>query len=561
MDNEQPTQTRSDDNREDRLIEAGRRDAGMSEATLITGESLPPALGALAGWAASAAPASRLPSIPNYTILSEIGRGGQGIVFKAVQLSTKRQVAVKVLLSGTLASERERRRFEREIDLVARLRHPNIVTVYDGGTTPEGHSYYAMEYIEGVRLDDYVRAEPTLRPAAGRQSVKNLLNLFSRICAAVSYAHQRGVIHRDLKPGNIRIDSNGEPHILDFGLAKVVGQEEEPIRLTVTGAFVGTLAYAAPEQVQGRLELLGTVTDVYALGVILYEMLTGHFPYPVVGTMAEVLRNIAEVPPERPSSWHQRSRTSRDYSRPKSASHRVDGELETIILKALAKEPDRRYPSAEQMRRDIDNYLTGRPVEAKPDSALYVLRKLALRHWYATAVFVFLLVSIVAFALISFDFYRQAQNALAEKSQSDAVALQRSQDLGSLGKSAEQTLRRMVFDEFLLEWDQGDLGRARQIRDRLPTSSPEYIAASFLLDEDMSLEALLARLNAESRGLGCFVAGERYRKEGHAEQAAAQYRAALRNGEDAWLARKVERRMNSLRGNGAVGSDGVSGER
>ena len=546
MDNEQPTQTRSSDNREDWLIEAGRRDAQPGETTVITAPPSSP---------------QRFPSIPNYTVLSEIGRGGQGVVFKAVQQSTKRPVAVKVLLAGTLASEGERRRFEREIDLVARLRNPNIVTVYDGGTTPEGHSYYAMEYIEGVRLDQYVRSEPRLQPTAGRQSVKNLLSLFAKICNAVSYAHQKGVIHRDLKPGNIRVDANGEPHILDFGLAKIVGGGEEQSRLTVTGAFVGTLAYAAPEQVQGRPELLGTVTDVYALGVILYEMFTGHFPYPVIGTMAEVLRNIAEATPERPSSWHQRSRATRDASTTKSVSHRVDGELETIILKALAKEPERRYPSAEQLRRDIDNYLSGRPVEAKPDSALYVLRKLAMRHLYATAVLVFLLLSIVAFGLISFDFYRQAQKALAEKSQSDAIALQRSQDLGSLGRAAGQSLHRIVFAEFLSEWDRGNLDRARQIKDRLPTTSPEYAAASFLLDENMSLETLLSRLKPQSWGLARFVAGERHRKEGRVEDAVAQYQAALMEGEDAWLAHQIEQRMGGLRANGSVGPASASERR
>ena len=205
---------------------------------------------------------SRLPaadSIEGYELLREIHRGGQGVVYKAVQKATKRTVALKVLLEGPYASPRQRHRFEREIDLVASLQHPNIVTVYDSGVTHDGRHYFAMEYIHGLSLDAYLSDKAL--------TVDETLLLFQQICAAVNYAHQRGVIHRDLKPANIRIDSNGKPHILDFGLAKAAGASlADGAPVTVTGEFMGTLAYASPEQTQGDPHLIDIRTDVYSLG-------------------------------------------------------------------------------------------------------------------------------------------------------------------------------------------------------------------------------------------------------------------------------------------------------
>ncbi|MFO0985170.1 MAG: serine/threonine-protein kinase [Planctomycetota bacterium] len=206
---------------------------------------------------------------PGYTILGEIHRGGQGIVYRAVQQRTKRVVALKVLIEGSFASPVKRARFEREAELAAQLKHPHIVTLYDRGVTDDGRPFLAMEFVAGNPLSATPAPLPPERNAR--------LRLFVKICRAVAHAHQRGVIHRDLKPGNIVIDDAHEPHILDFGLARAASPlvHADGAPLTMAGEFAGTLAYASPEQLARDAQLVDTRTDMHALGLILYEMLTG----------------------------------------------------------------------------------------------------------------------------------------------------------------------------------------------------------------------------------------------------------------------------------------------
>jgi non-specific serine/threonine protein kinase/serine/threonine-protein kinase len=339
--------------------------------------------------------------IEGYDILRELHRGGQGVVYKAIQRATKRTVALKVLLQGPYATAKQRHRFEREIDLVASLQHPNIVTLYDSGLSA-GRHYFAMEYIHGQPLDAYLSAKTV--------PIDDTLRLFAKICTAVNYAHQRAVIHRDLKPGNILIDSSGEPHILDFGLAKTAGPglaEGGPV--TVTGEFMGTLAYASPEQTQGDPNQIDIRTDVYSLGVILYEMLTGKYPYEVVGQMADVLRNIAEAEPKKPSTIRRQ----------------INDEVETIVLKALAKDKVRRYQSAENLAKDVEHYLAGEPIEAKRDSGWYVLRKTILRHRVPVGVGVaFMLVILTSLIVSARALYRAEAEALrANKEATNSKAM------------------------------------------------------------------------------------------------------------------------------------------
>jgi serine/threonine protein kinase len=298
-------------------------------------------------------------SIDGYELTRELHRGGQGVVYQAIQKSTKKKVALKVMLEGPFASEKAKRRFDREIELIASLHHPNIISVFDTGES-HGKYWFAMDYIRGRPLDQY---------ATGKDlSIEDALRLFAKICEAVNYAHQRGVIHRDLKPGNILVDEQGEPHVLDFGLAKVAGAEafgdSRPMLVSVTGQVVGTLPYMSPEQTRGDPSQIDIRTDVYSLGVILYEMLTGKYPYDVVGQMADVLRNIAESEPRKPSTIRRQ----------------INDEVETIVLKALAKEPGRRYQSAGHLSEDIHHFLCGEPLEAKRDSGWYLIRKAARRH-------------------------------------------------------------------------------------------------------------------------------------------------------------------------------------
>ncbi|MEM7233272.1 MAG: protein kinase [Planctomycetota bacterium] len=313
-------------------------------------------------------------AIDGYAIFNEIHRGGQGVVYRAEQLSTRRMVALKLLLKGRFATPREHHRFEREIELLASLKHPNIVTIHDSGVV-DGQPYYAMELIDGCSLSEELRS---VGAVSSRRELRGRLELFHTICLAVAHAHAHGAIHRDLKPQNILLDTERKPTVLDFGLAKAEREQAEPILLaTAAGEFLGTLAYASPEQIKGDPDLVDARTDVYALGVILYEMLTGTLPYPVTGALSDVAHNIAETEPALPS---QHSAT-------------IDDEVETLILTALSKDPHRRYASVAQLALDIKRYLTGRPIDAKRDSNWYVLRKALSRN-------IAVVTTVIAFALV-----------------------------------------------------------------------------------------------------------------------------------------------------------------
>ena len=298
-------------------------------------------------------------SVAGFDILSEIHRGGQGVVYKALQKATKRTVALKLLLRGQHASQQQQQRFQREVDLAASLHHPNIVTIFESGTTHTGSSYLAMEYIHGLPLDAY--------HAQHELTTEQTLALMHKVCTAVNYAHERGIVHRDLKPSNILVDADGEPHILDFGLAKGAGADlYGGQRVTVTGEFLGTLAYASPEQAAREPQRVDTRTDVYSLGMTLYHLLTGEYAYPVQGHVGEVLQHITQTEPRKPS-----------LLRPG-----LDRDIDTIVLKALAKERDRRYPSAGTLANDIARFLAGKPIQARQDHLFYVATKQATR-WTA----------------------------------------------------------------------------------------------------------------------------------------------------------------------------------
>lgn len=317
---------------------------------------------------------SRKDLFPGYDIVRDLGQGGQGAVYLAIQSATKSKVAIKVLRDGVHATESAQKRFEREIQLAAQLRqHPNIITVYDSGTTADGRKFYVMDYVRGQPLTKFAREN--------RVPLDEALRIFCTVCDAVHFAHQRGIVHRDLKPSNILVDTDRKPRILDFGLAKALAGPSDA-DLSVEQGFLGTLPYLAPEQARGSLGSVDYRTDVYSLGVVLYELLTGHFPYKVTDAMASVLRRIAEEPPASPrKSWEVQSgvsgasgasgirrRTLRSNVCP------IDDEVETIVLKALAKEPERRYQSAEELSRDIARYLRGESVDARRDSLLYRVR-------------------------------------------------------------------------------------------------------------------------------------------------------------------------------------------
>ena len=406
------------------------------------------------------------PAILGYGILRELSHGGQGIVYQAVQKSTQREVAIKVLLEGPYASESARRRFEREVELVSHLKHPNIIVVFDSGIAPDGRLYYVMDYVRGVPLMEYVRAtKPTMEQA---------LVLFASICDAVNHAHQNGVIHRDLKPSNILIDSEGNLQLLDFGLARAITERPETM-VTVTGQVMGTLPYMSPEQARGSPELLDIRTDVYALGVILYEMLTGAYPYPVVGEMAEVLKHIVHTEPKSPTrSWTKDAGVGRPTGVRGRAKCPINNEVETIVLKALAKERERRYQGAGELAKDVRHYLANEPIEAKRDSGLYLLRKTLARHRMGVGAAAAIVAVLAGSAVI---FWLQRNEARRARAAAE-VARAEARSSEAEAKAVLEFFQDKVLAAARPEGQEGGLGREVTIRAAVDAAEP-LIATSF----------------------------------------------------------------------------------
>lgn len=381
-------------------------------------------------------------AIPGYEIIREIHRGGQGVVYEALQLSTKRPVAVKVMKQGPFATIADRARFEREVETLSRLNHPNIVAVHDAGVVSGVH-YFVMNYVDGDALDDAVAAMRT----RGEASIAAIVDLFVKVCDAVHAAHLRGIIHRDLKPSNIRVDRAGEPHVLDFGLAKSTGVEMDTA-MTRTGQFVGSLPWASPEQIEGIPGKVDLRTDVYSLGAILYQLLTGSPPIDIGSNLRDALDRIMFREPQRPSVVLS-----------SSGGLRLDDELDTIALKCLSKDRDRRYQSAGELARDLRRYRAGEAIEAKRDSAMYVLRKTLRRYRLRVGVAAAFLVMLIAFAALMTVLYRRStqlerEAKMAATSVTELLgrsSVEQGRMAGMLGNLAEA--ERLLWRELLVHRD------------------------------------------------------------------------------------------------------------
>ncbi|MFO0844296.1 MAG: serine/threonine-protein kinase [Gemmataceae bacterium] len=292
-------------------------------------------------------------AVPGYEVLGELGRGGMGVVYKARHLALNRVVALKMILAGGLAGTKELERFRTEAESAARLDHPHIVPLYEVGEH-QGRPFFTMKLIEGSSLAQHLPGLVNDGRAAA--------DLMAKVARAVHHAHQRGLIHRDLKPGNILLDGDGHPYVSDFGLAR---RTEGDSHLTQTGAIVGTPSYMAPEQATGTRGLT-TAADVYSLGAILYELLTARPPFLGATPMDTVLQLLEKEPP-----------------RPRTIDPRIDRDLELICLKCLEKDPARRYGSAEALAADLERWLAGEPLAVRPPSLASLLRYWARQNFGA----------------------------------------------------------------------------------------------------------------------------------------------------------------------------------
>ncbi|HKB38998.1 MAG TPA: serine/threonine-protein kinase, partial [Gemmataceae bacterium] len=449
-----------------------------SELAQTLGErlpSLPPAPGGvgtttdqtLAG--SGTAPATEWPRIPGYEVLSELGRGGMGVVYKALQEQLKRLVALKMILSGTLAGSEEVKRFRREAEAVARLQHPNIVAVYEVSEWRAGEGsapvpFFSLEYVDGgslaARLDG--------SPIAPREAA----TLTEMLARAVQHAHQHGIVHRDLKPANVLLQTNSTteeldhtagktkpasssvgafvPKITDFGLAKHLGDDSSQTR---SGAVLGTPSYMAPEQARGHTHHVGPAVDVYALGAILYEMLSGRPPFRGA-TIVDTLEQVCVQEPVPPARLQPG----------------VSRDLETICLKCLQKEPHKRYASAQELADDLRRFLDGKPIRARPAGAAERLWKWARRRPAVAALSaVSLLTAALGFGLVTWKWLeadsakRTAEQALA----SEEVARK---DEQTQRERAEDSLREARLSQYFTNiafafqaWSANDVGKAEQL--------------------------------------------------------------------------------------------------
>ena len=332
----------------------------------------------------TASVAKMLGELGDYELLEEVGRGGQGVVFRARQKSLNRIVALKVIGLGQWATKAHLRRFRLEAEAAASLDHPCIVPIYEVGER-DGQCYFSMKFIEGGQLDEVVKDAP--------MSIRQAVELIAKVARTVHYAHEHGILHRDIKPGNILIDAKGEPHLTDFGLARLVESEST---VTRTLEVLGTPSYMAPEQAVGNNAGPTSATDIYGLGAVLYQLLTGHPPF-AGGTTYETIKLLLETEPRPPRLWNAK----------------VDRDLSTICLKCLEKSPQRRYSSALALAEDLERWLRHEPILARRTGIVHRGKKWLQRNPTAAGITVLSLALITAVGVIVWrsDLFRRLPTA------------------------------------------------------------------------------------------------------------------------------------------------------
>ena len=415
-------------------------------------------------------------SIGGYRILSRIGQGGMGVVYEAEQEDPSRRVALKVIAPG-FATESTLRRLRHEAQVLGWLDHPCIARIYEAGTDDYGHGpqpWFAMELVRGEPLTRYAEHHEL--------DSRDKLELLAQVCDAVHHAHQKGVIHRDLKPGNVLVDEQGRPRVLDFGIARVTDQDLKATTLvTRADEVVGTLAYMSPEQVEADPSKLDVRSDVYALGVVAYELLSGQLPYDVGRLrLAVAARTIIE---EEPSSLG-------------SLDARLRGDVETIVAKAVEKDPERRYASAEELASDIRRYLTFQPILARPPSAVYQLRKFARRNKAlvggTAGIFFALLAGVIASTKLYLRSEERRQEAEAAGHAAEAARLEERRQKELAQENLERAERAETEARAAARLAEQEKDTAEEVTEFLVTmfeyanpdvSSPEDLSARQILDQ------------------------------------------------------------------------------
>jgi eukaryotic-like serine/threonine-protein kinase len=429
-----------------------------------------------------------------YRVLRTLGTGGMGEVYLAERADAQfeQQVAIKVVHGGDLGgSMHSRLKLERQI--LAQLEHPNIAHLTDGGSLPDGRAYIVMEYVDGIAIDVYCDSN--------RLDVAARLKLFQTVCAAVHYAHQNLIVHRDLKPSNILVTEAGVPKLLDFGIAKLLDERQaRQYTLAVTQADIRIMTpdHASPEQVRGQP--ITTSSDVYVLGVLLYKLLAGTGPFVIASVrLSEIERAICERDPRPPSqavhtddSQESRSIAGARGTIPKRLARTLTGDLDNIVLKAMRKEPERRYASAQQMASDIQRYLEGRPVIARRDTWSYRSSKFVRRHWLPVTAGGAAVCLVLAFAATT---YRQSLRIAAER---DRVAQQRERAEHERARAEE--VSSFLVNLFKLSDPEENRGNQVTARELLDSGAKRLQAG--LQDQPETKAALLSTVGAVYDSLG-----------------------------------------------------------
>jgi serine/threonine-protein kinase len=441
-----------------------------------------------------------------YEILGELGRGGMGVVYKARQIGLNRVVALKMVLSGAHASQHQLDRFRTEAEAVARLHHPHIVQIYEVGER-DGLPYFSLEYLDGGSLSDQIKREPQAPDRAAKVAVQ--------LARGVQYAHAHGIVHRDLKPANILFDADGVPKITDFGLAKKL--EAGASGQTQSGTIVGTPSYMAPEQARGEVRELGPAADIYSLGAILYELLTGRPPF----HGATLLETLEQVRTQEPVP-------------PRQLVPKVPRDLETIALKCLQKEPAKRYPSAQVMADDLARFLAGQPILARPVGTVERFVRWCKRNpriaGLTAAVIILLVIGTIVSSTLAIGMARERNQKEAERlkavearelaetrrAEAEAAKLEAQRNAEEVLKQSKLALRSFgtLIDE--VQKQIGDAPGMQALKLKLLETALEGLDKVAKSDED-------SRLLGQSMAAAYMRIGQLFQRMGESEKAFAQY--------------------------------------